>query len=141
MPVEIVQRPRKTLKSGNNLTWCFVNNPCIYKWSRKDSGFISIVSGPGLTVQLNVGVDITSSARVGDAIYVQSDDGIYADGGFITALTPTTINTTIPFVQNTGSGYFNYKRSWFLEIRIKDLYYVLIIAKDITAQSSPAWVV
>jgi len=141
MSVVITERPRKPIKGGNLLSWVQANNPVIYKWQRQDSGFINSVSGPGITVKIFVTTDFSSTINVGDAIYVQSDDGTYASGGKVTAITATEIQTDIPFTSNSGPGYFNYKRAWFLDIRLRNRLTDDVIVDNIKVQSTPSGIV
>jgi len=103
MSLTVTQRPNQ---SG---VWVAAKNPVIYKMTRKDFVWSTLVNSGGNTA-IQIATDVTTSFIVGDIIWLQSDDGAYSVSGTVVSsayVIVTTVITTVPYVANNASGYIN----------------------------------
>lgn len=109
MSIVVTQRPEQTV-SGDVSRWNAVGNPIVYKLQRKDFVFNQINNSGGLVQMQFNGVDYTGSFNVGDYVYVQSDNGVYAAAGTVTAesfSTNTLITVDIAYTSAATGGFVN----------------------------------
>lgn len=95
--------------------------PVKYQFKREDLGISSLGLGVDGNIRLTIGVDLTSYLSVGDPVFVKAT-GVsgyeYAESGIITAMTSTTIDLDIIYVEASTEGYINYLKNWFLEAEL-----------------------
>src|SRR6185369_6808008 len=103
MSLLVTQRP-----NGNGV-WVTAKNPVIYKMTREDFTWTTLVNSGGNT-SIQIATDVTASFVTGDTIWLQSDDGAYSASGTVVSSAfgaATTVITTVPYVANNASGYIN----------------------------------
>jgi len=103
MSLTVTQRPNQ---SG---VWVAAKNPVIYKMTRKDFTWTTLVTSGGNT-SIQIATNVTASFVAGDTIWLQSDDGAYSASGTVVSSAfgaATTVITTVPYVADNASGYIN----------------------------------
>lgn len=95
MSLVLTQRP------GNNI-WVAACSPILYKLTRKDYTWATLITSAG-----NTSMTVTGTFTAGDSIWLQSDDGAYSGTGTVVSYIGTTLITTVPYVANNASGYVN----------------------------------
>lgn len=97
--------------------------PVNFEFKREDLAIVSVGLGVGQYIRITIGADLTSKLNIGDSLYL-SAVGVsgyeYEKSGTITAITATTIDCTIDFVESATVGYINYLKNWFLEVELVD---------------------
>ena len=105
MSLTITQRPNQ---SGS---WVCAKNPIIYKMTRKDYPWNTLVTSAGNTsFVISTGGDQTAFFVAGDTIWLQSNDGAYSAIGLVVSSAfagSTTVVTNVPYVANNAAGYIN----------------------------------
>lgn len=95
--------------------------PVIFQFKREDLQIISLGLGTGADIRLTIGTDLTTVVSIGDSLYLDAT-GIsgyrYEQSGKVTAITATTIDVDIIFVESSASGYINYLNNWYLEAEL-----------------------
>ncbi len=95
--------------------------PVNYIFKREDLQITSIGAGVDQYSRIVIGTDLTSELSVGDSIYLSAESVsgyTYESTGIITAITTTTIDVDIAFIESSTSGYINYKKNWYLEAQL-----------------------
>ena len=93
-------------------------------FKREDIQIVSVSSGAGAKILIDVLGDITGSLNVGEWLYLYSEGATFTyDGSFqILTVVFSSPNTEITvegsFIEVTSSGYVNYKQNWFLEAKL-----------------------
>lgn len=99
-----------TVNQRPSVNWVASSNPVLYKMTRKDYSWTSLITSGG-KIQITVAGDITATNAVGDTCWLQSDDGAYSRIVTIFSRAFAAGNTTVvfnePWVANNVSGYFN----------------------------------
>jgi len=86
MSLSVTQRPYQTI-NGELSKWNAVGNPVLYKMQRKDFTFASVTNSGGfvqLVLDSTFG-DVSASFVVGNSVYFQTDAGVYAVYGTVSA--------------------------------------------------------
>jgi len=95
--------------------------PVVFQFKREDLQIVSIGLGVGDNIRLTIAEDLTSELSVGDSLYLDAT-GVagyrYENSGRVTAITSTTIDLDIIFVENAATGYINYLKNWFIEAEL-----------------------
>lgn len=111
MSLTVNQRPSTTI-SGETSRWNAIAHPLLYKLQRKDFTFASITNSGGfvrLVLDASFG-DVASSFDVDDVVYFQTDAGVYATTGNVTASTysaPNTLVTLDTTYISSSTGWVN----------------------------------
>lgn len=97
--------------------------PVEFKFKREDLQIVSLGLGTDSNIRITIDTDLTSVLDIGDIIYVGATGiggYIYDDSAAITAITASTIDVEIPYIENSVSGYINYLKNWYLECKLVD---------------------
>lgn len=111
MSLTVNQRPSTTI-SGETSRWNAIAHPLLYKLQRKDFTFASITNSGGfvrLVLDASFG-NVASSFDVDDVVYFQTDAGIYAVAGNVTASlysAPNTLVTLDTAYISSSTGWVN----------------------------------
>lgn len=111
MSLTVTQRPYQTI-NGESSKWNAVAHPVLYKMQRKDFTFASITNSGGfvrLVLDSSFG-DVSASFDVDDYIYFQTDAGVYAVFGTVTASSysaPNTLVTLDTTYISSSTGFVN----------------------------------
>lgn len=103
MSLTVTQRPNQ------NTVWVAAKMPVIYKMTRKDFTWTTLVTSAGNT-SIQIAGNQTANFVTGDTIWLQSDDGAYSASGTVVSSAfgaATTVITTVPYVANNATGYIN----------------------------------
>jgi len=103
MSLTVTQRPNQ------NGVWVAAKNPIIYKMTRNDFTWTTLVNSSGNT-SIQIATNVTASFVAGDTIWLQSDHGDYSASGTVVSSAfgaATTVITTVPYVANNSAGYIN----------------------------------
>ena len=94
--------------------------PVEFKFKREDLGITNVAQGPNNTVIVTTNIDLSSELSVGDSAYLFSEGStyVYDESGEVLTVTATTITINAQFVENTTSGYINYKQNYFVEAEL-----------------------
>ena len=98
-----------TITSTSTGGFFAAKNPIIYRMTRKDYAWNTLVTSGGNT-SIQIATNVTAFFVTGDTIWLQSDDGAYSATGTIISSAfgaATTVITNIPYVANNASGYIN----------------------------------
>jgi hypothetical protein len=96
------------------------------EFKREDIALVSVSSGTGPKILIDVAGDITGSLNVGEWVYLYAEGSTYTyDSVFqITDVTYNAPNTEIlvdgDFIETSSTGYVNYKQNWYLESKLVD---------------------
>jgi len=97
--------------------------PVEFKFKREDLSISTVGLGVDEFIRITIGSDLTSVLSIGDSIYLNAI-GVtgyeYDETGTITAITSSTIDVDIVFVETSGNGYINYLKNWHLECELID---------------------
>lgn len=111
MSLTVTQRPSQTINS-ETADWNAVGNPILYKMQRKDFTFASVTNSGGfvrLVLDSSFG-DVSASFDVNDVVYFQTDAGVYATTGTVTASSysaPNTLVTLDTAYISSSTGFVN----------------------------------
>lgn len=111
MSLTVTQRPYQTI-NGELSKWNAVGNPVLYKMQRKDFTFASVTNSGGfvrLVLDSTFG-DVSASFDIGDSVYFQTDAGIYAVYGTVSASSysaPNTLVTLSTTYISSSTGFVN----------------------------------
>lgn len=125
MSLTVTQRPSTTI-SGETSRWNAIAHPLLYKMQRKDFTFASITNSGGfvrLVLDSSFG-DVASSFDVDDVVYFQTDGGVYATTGNVTASTYSAPNTLVTL----DTAYISSSTGWVNNETLRPNYGVDVIA-------------
>jgi len=111
MSLTVTQRPYQTI-NGELSKWNAVGNPVLYKMQRKDFTFASVTNSGGfvrLVLDSTFG-NVSASFVVGNSVYFQTDAGIYAVYGTVSASSysaPNTLVTLSTAYISSSTGFVN----------------------------------
>ncbi len=120
MALTLVSNPI-IIESGitNNIFAGFL--PVIFGFKREDTQVVSLGLGIDDKIRITIGEDLTSELSIGDNVYLNAlgiTNYHYDEIGIITAITTTTIDLDIVFIELANSGYINWKKNYSVEARI-----------------------
>lgn len=125
MSLTVTQRPSTTI-SGETSRWNAIAHPLLYKMQRKDFTFASITNSGGfvrLVLDSSFG-NVASSFDVDDVVYFQTDAGVYATTGNVTASSYSAPNTLVTL----DTAYVSSSTGWVNNETLRPNYGVDVIA-------------
>jgi len=92
--------------------------PVEFLFKREDTQVVNVGLGVDTFVRITIGEDLRNDLEVGDSIYLSAvgvDGYEYDASGAITAITASTIDAEIDFIEEANSGYINWKKDYYVE--------------------------